>query len=120
MNKSFRSIWNEALGAWVAASEVCTARGKKSSSITIGAALLATAAFGSASPAWAANGCGAVASGGTCACRMRPGAKARPIRYLFASGGGQVKALNLPRRKSCVCFPWKNPKFQPLEARCLL
>ncbi|GER11373.1 ESPR-type extended signal peptide-containing protein [Variovorax boronicumulans] len=32
MNKSYRSIWNEALGAWVAASEIASARGKKSRS----------------------------------------------------------------------------------------
>ncbi|QFZ83828.1 hypothetical protein GFK26_14230 [Variovorax paradoxus] len=32
MNKSYRSIWNEALGAWVAASELTSARGKKSKS----------------------------------------------------------------------------------------
>ncbi|MET3443630.1 outer membrane autotransporter protein [Variovorax paradoxus] len=68
MNRSFRSIWNEALGAWVAASEVCTARGKKSSSATLGAVVLATAAFGGASSAWAANECGVVASGGTVTC----------------------------------------------------
>ncbi|WP_366518650.1 ESPR domain-containing protein, partial [Neorhizobium sp. SHOUNA12B] len=41
MNRSFRSVWNEALGAWVAASEVCAARGKKSSSATLGAVVLA-------------------------------------------------------------------------------
>jgi outer membrane autotransporter protein len=68
MNRSFRSIWNEALGAWVAASEVCTARGKKSSSVTLGAVVLATAAFGGTSSAWAANECGAVAVGGTVIC----------------------------------------------------
>lgn len=68
MNRSFRSIWNEALGAWVAASEVCSARGKKSSSATLGAVILATAAFGGASSAWAANECGAVAVGGTVIC----------------------------------------------------
>ncbi|WP_369598783.1 ESPR domain-containing protein, partial [Pseudomonas aeruginosa] len=28
MNKSYRTIWNEALGAWVAASENDAARGK--------------------------------------------------------------------------------------------
>ena len=32
MNKSYRSIYNESLGAWVAASEITSARGKKSSS----------------------------------------------------------------------------------------
>ena len=69
MNRSFRSIWNEALGAWVAASEVCSARGKKSSSATLGAVVLATAAFGGASSAWAANECGAVVSGDTVTCQ---------------------------------------------------
>ena len=32
MNRSYRSVWNESLGAWVATSEVTAARGKKSSS----------------------------------------------------------------------------------------
>ncbi|RYG10537.1 MAG: hypothetical protein EON92_12460, partial [Burkholderiales bacterium] len=32
MNKSYKSIWNEALGAWVAASELCKTRGKSSCS----------------------------------------------------------------------------------------
>ena len=30
MNKSYVSVWNEALGSWVAASENTTARGKRS------------------------------------------------------------------------------------------
>ncbi|WP_414629841.1 ESPR domain-containing protein, partial [Burkholderia cepacia] len=33
MNKIYRSIWNEALGVWVAASELTNARGKASKSI---------------------------------------------------------------------------------------
>ncbi|WP_169805051.1 ESPR-type extended signal peptide-containing protein [Variovorax boronicumulans] len=47
MNKSYRSIWNEALGAWVAASETTRARGKRGSVVraavtagVMGAALL--------------------------------------------------------------------------------
>lgn len=41
MNKSYRSIWNESLGAWVAASEVSTARGKRSrAKVVIAAAAL--------------------------------------------------------------------------------
>ncbi|MGA7812288.1 ESPR domain-containing protein, partial [Caballeronia sp.] len=28
MNKVFKSVWSEALGAWVAASELCRGRGK--------------------------------------------------------------------------------------------
>jgi autotransporter adhesin len=31
MNRSYRTVWNDALGAWVAASEVTKARGKRSS-----------------------------------------------------------------------------------------
>ncbi|QXZ08446.1 hypothetical protein KUF54_10060 [Comamonas sp. Y33R10-2] len=32
MNRSYRTIWNESLGAWVAASEISKARGKRSAS----------------------------------------------------------------------------------------
>jgi hypothetical protein len=39
MNRSYRTVWNEALGAWVAISEISSARGKKSSSkVTLAAA----------------------------------------------------------------------------------
>ena len=30
MNKTYRSLWNESLGAWVAASEITSAGGKRS------------------------------------------------------------------------------------------
>jgi len=33
MNKTYRSVWNEALGAWVAVSEVGAARGVASHSV---------------------------------------------------------------------------------------
>jgi autotransporter adhesin len=46
MNKVYKSVWNESLGEWVAASELSAARGKSSGKIT--RALLASAvAFGS-------------------------------------------------------------------------
>ena len=95
MNRSFRSIWNEALGAWVAASEACTARGKKSSGITLGAALLATAAFGSASSAWAANECGVVVSGGTVTCQGdgTPVGDANPNTTGIAYGTDNIKVI---------------------------
>lgn len=32
MNRAYRSIWNEALGAWVAASELCSTQGKANKS----------------------------------------------------------------------------------------
>ncbi|AMM24554.1 ESPR-type extended signal peptide-containing protein [Variovorax sp. PAMC 28711] len=41
MNKSYRSIWNEALGAWVAASEAVKSQGKRSGSIALIATTLA-------------------------------------------------------------------------------
>lgn len=69
MNSTYRSIWNEALGAWVATSELCAARGKKSSSSVLAAGLVAAVICGSASSAWAANECGVVASGGTVTCQ---------------------------------------------------
>ena len=41
MNKSYRSIWNESLGAWVAVSELTKARGKRSkSAVALAAAVL--------------------------------------------------------------------------------
>lgn len=33
MNKNYRTIWNDALGAWVAVSEIETAKGKPAGSI---------------------------------------------------------------------------------------
>ena len=47
MNKSYRSLWNQALGAWVAVSEVTRARGKRAGGgviVVAGAALLAAGA----------------------------------------------------------------------------
>ncbi|EOH6288611.1 ESPR domain-containing protein, partial [Burkholderia cenocepacia] len=43
MNRTYRSIWNEALGAWVAASEHDSARGKPNKSAVTKA--VATAVF---------------------------------------------------------------------------
>jgi autotransporter adhesin len=42
MNKSHRSLWNESLGAWVAASETTKSRGKRSKSATLVAATIAS------------------------------------------------------------------------------
>ena len=35
MNKAYKSVWNEALGAWVAVSEIETSRGKRGSSKSV-------------------------------------------------------------------------------------
>jgi len=45
MNKSYKSVWNEALGAWVAVCENAVARGKRSRSrVVTGVAVGAAAA----------------------------------------------------------------------------
>lgn len=46
MNKSYRNIWSESLGAWVAASEITSACGKRSGGAVRGAAMIALAAVG--------------------------------------------------------------------------
>ncbi|WP_162588885.1 ESPR domain-containing protein [Variovorax sp. RA8] len=46
MNKSYRTVWNEALGAWVAASEITKARGKRSRSGAVVAAAVVLVALG--------------------------------------------------------------------------
>ena len=45
MNRTYRSIWNESLGAWVAASEHDSARGKPNKSAVAAAVLVALAAL---------------------------------------------------------------------------
>jgi autotransporter-associated beta strand protein len=62
MNIAFTTVWNAALGAWVAASELARVRGKRSSSTRTRAGraagmagpLLAAAGFAMTAPAWAA------------------------------------------------------------------
>lgn len=51
MNKSYRTVWNEALGAWVAASEITKARGKRSRSGAVVVAAAVLVALGGASGA---------------------------------------------------------------------
>ncbi|WP_296783811.1 ESPR-type extended signal peptide-containing protein [Variovorax sp.] len=58
MNKTYRSVWNEALGAWVAASETVKARGKGGGRVraaVLAAGLAAVTALG-AGDAWAQAG----------------------------------------------------------------
>ncbi|MGJ7489825.1 autotransporter outer membrane beta-barrel domain-containing protein [Variovorax sp. ZT4R33] len=95
MNSTFRSIWNESLGAWVAASELCAARGKKSSSSVLAAGLLAAVVCGGAPSAWAANECGVVASGGTVTCQGdgTPVGDANPNTTGIAYGTDNIKVI---------------------------
>lgn len=44
MNKSYRTVWNEVLGAWVAVSEATRARGKRSQTAVLAGAVLLAAA----------------------------------------------------------------------------
>jgi len=67
MNKSYRSIWNEALGAWVAASELTKGRGKSGSSKALAGvlvtALMAGPAMAGALDGGTVNGAGQLAYG---------------------------------------------------------
>ncbi|SAL55062.1 hypothetical protein AWB69_05872 [Caballeronia udeis] len=71
MNKVYKSVWNESVGAWVAVAETAAARGKKSSgraraSLGLSAMAVAGASLGLPSAATAdqvAIGAGSVASG---------------------------------------------------------
>ena len=54
MNKSYRSVWNRALGAWVAVSEVDRARsGRGASVVVLAAALLSAGGAAVAQPVYA-------------------------------------------------------------------
>jgi autotransporter adhesin len=75
MNKSYRSIWNEALGAWVAASELTKGRGKSGSSKAL-AGVLVTAFFAGTAMAGALDG-GTVNGAGQLA--YGPGASAGAV-----------------------------------------
>ncbi|WP_269139775.1 ESPR domain-containing protein, partial [Burkholderia stagnalis] len=74
MNRTYRTIWNEALGAWVAASEISSARGKPNKSavakavvatvMVTGAALLSVVPLANAATFTSAQICNSVAGVG--------------------------------------------------------
>src|SRR5471032_3009803 len=64
MNKVYKSVWNESIGAWVAVSENSPARGKSSSKKVVAVALLVAGA-GASLDAMAASGSGTMI--GACA-----------------------------------------------------
>jgi trimeric autotransporter adhesin len=53
MNTTYKSVWNESLGAWVATSETTKARGKRSGVSITAAAVIALMAAGAATPLYA-------------------------------------------------------------------
>jgi hypothetical protein len=64
MNTTYRSVWNEALGTWVAVSEATRARGKRAGGKVVAALVLAVSMAGITAHAGnQAMGAGAVASG---------------------------------------------------------
>ena len=95
MNSTYRSIWNESLGAWVAVSEISRTGGKKTSAgATLATALLVLGAFGAASTSWAANECGAEAAGAdTVTCSA---AAAYPNGIAYGGSDGLTLNLNNP------------------------
>jgi hypothetical protein len=60
MNTAYKTIWNTAIGAWVAVSEATRARGKRSTGVRAVRALrfagplIAASGFAMTLPAWAA------------------------------------------------------------------
>ncbi|WP_418115963.1 autotransporter outer membrane beta-barrel domain-containing protein [Variovorax sp. NFACC27] len=65
MNTIYRSVWNAALGTWVAVSEVSHRRGRRASSITAAVGLLVLAGLPAVSWAQASGGTAFFAGGGT-------------------------------------------------------
>ncbi|RUR68538.1 autotransporter outer membrane beta-barrel domain-containing protein [Variovorax guangxiensis] len=65
MNTIYRSVWNAALGTWVAVSEVSRRRGRRASSVTAVVGLLALASLPAVSWAQASGGTAFIAGGGT-------------------------------------------------------
>ena len=65
MNTIYRSVWNAALGTWVAVSEVSHRRGRRASSLTAAVCLLALAGLSTGAWAQASGGTAFVAGGGT-------------------------------------------------------
>ncbi|WP_367619755.1 ESPR domain-containing protein [Caballeronia sp. SEWSISQ10-4 2] len=67
MNNVYKSVWNEALGAWVAVSETAKGRGKKSNKKIVSSVLLASASAAGgmafAPAAFASQICGTNANG---------------------------------------------------------
>ena len=63
MNKVFKSVWSEALGAWVAASELCRGRGKGGGKVARSAAAAALILAAGSVMASTATGNGATTVG---------------------------------------------------------
>ncbi|MDQ0032879.1 autotransporter-associated beta strand protein [Variovorax boronicumulans] len=78
MNTAYKTIWNAAIGAWVAVSEATCARGKRSTSRRAGRAarlvgpLLAATGFAMTLPAWGACAPAAPADGDVVSCTGVP------------------------------------------------
>jgi hypothetical protein len=89
MNKSYRSIYNERLGAWVAVSETASARGKKSSgAVKLGAMAIAIAAFAGAGAANAITvGSNDLGSG----FEVQPGGSTNSTNAIAIGQGGSVR-----------------------------
>ena len=98
MNSTYRSIWNESLGAWVATSEHTASRGKRAGGAVLATAILLAGGFHGA--AWAADECGVAAAGSTVNCVA--GTYPVGINYnvndltLNVNGGTNVGSLATP------------------------
>jgi autotransporter adhesin len=107
MNKSYRSLWNESLGAWVAASELTRAGGKRSGARVVAAVIVAAAAWGGLSgvasaavigaPVQAQDGnysSGAASATGEDSTAVGAGSKASAQGTTAVGGAAKASAVN--------------------------
>ena len=101
MNRTYKSIWNEALGAWVAASEVTRSRGKQSKRaafLTMGAALLLSSGAANAACDFSLSGgstnfrLSATAPDTVDTCMEGMSSAAAKFHYLSVNGGTTKQA----------------------------
>lgn len=133
MNKSYKTIWNESLGAWVAASELATGRSKSSRSRKATRAVLAAGILlqaGAMAPSVAVAG---ALDGGTTAAadqqaygykaQVTTDAPAMAIGSNVSAGAGQAIAIgngvrvymrNVHLRVPDVDWEWERYRFLPM------
>lgn len=95
MNKSYRTVWNEALGAWVAASEITKARGKRSRSGAVAVATAVLVALGNADYA-GAQSIGGTATGGVATANRIDGVARNAYAGVAAAMAVQMPGTYVP------------------------
>jgi fibronectin-binding autotransporter adhesin len=103
MNTAYKTIWNAAIGAWVAVSEATCARGKRSTSRRAGRTarlagpLLAATGFAMTLPAWSACAPAAPADGAAVSCTGVPILLPPNPNSFFSNANGLYVTVQLGR-----------------------